>query len=132
MKFAPIAVAASALLSLHSASEAATFQAVSGTGFTTETVSLVTSYLTPVALAGSSITSYSVLSTATGFSNTGTISFAAPITSFTFLWGSPDSYNRVTDGTVTVTGSSFRSVPARGTTLNRCFTHSSTRWDSPR
>jgi PEP-CTERM motif len=109
MKFAPIAVAASALLSLHTLSEAATFQSVSGTGFTTETTSLVSSYLTPLAPAGSSDASYSVLSTATGFLNTGTITFAAPITSFTFLWGSPDSYNRLTDGTVTVTGSSFSS-----------------------
>lgn len=109
MKFAPIAIAASTLLSLHALSEAQTFQSLSGTGFTTETVSLANSYLTPLAPAGSSVASYSVLSTATGFSNTGTISFAAPITSFTFLWGSPDSYNRLTDGTVTVTGSSFSS-----------------------
>jgi hypothetical protein len=109
MKFAPIAIAASTLLSLHALSEAQTFQSLSGTGFTAETVSLANSYLTPLAPAGSSVASYSVLSTATGFSNTGTISFAAPITSFTFLWGSPDSYNRLTDGTVTVTGSSFSS-----------------------
>jgi hypothetical protein len=43
------------------------------------------------------------------FSTSGTISFAVPVTSFTFLWGSPDSYNSVTDGTVTVTGSTFSS-----------------------
>jgi PEP-CTERM motif len=109
MKFAPIAIAAAAFVSLHTLSEAATFQSVSGTGFTTETASLANSYLAPVAPAGSSVTSYSVLSTATGFSNTGTISFAAPVTAFTFLWGSPDSFNRLTDGTVTVTGSSFSS-----------------------
>jgi PEP-CTERM motif len=109
MKFAPIAVAAAALLSLHTLAEAETFQSVSGTGFTTETTSLANSYLTPLAPAGSSVTSYSVLSTAPGFLSTGTISFAAPITSFTFLWGSPDTYNRLTDGTVTVTGASFSS-----------------------
>jgi PEP-CTERM motif len=109
MKFAQIAIAASALVSAHALSEAATFQSVSGTGFTTETASLANSYLTPLAPAGSSVASYSVLSPATGFSNTGTISFAAPVTSFTFLWGSPDSYNRLTDGTVSVTGSSFSS-----------------------
>jgi PEP-CTERM motif len=109
MKFAPIAIAAAALLSVHAVSEAATFQSLSGTGFTTETASLAGSYLTPLAPAGSSDASYSVLSIASGFSNTGTISFAAPITSFTFLWGSPDSYNRLTDGTVSVTGSSFSS-----------------------
>jgi PEP-CTERM motif len=109
MKFAPIAIAASALLSLHAVSEAATFQSLSGTGFTTETASLAGSYLTPLAPAGSSDASYSVLSTASGFLTTGTINFAAPITSFTFLWGSPDSYNRLTDGTVSVTGSSFSS-----------------------
>ena len=50
-----------------------------------------------------------MLSTAAGFSNIGTISFAAPITSFTFLWGSPDAYNSLTDGTVTITGSSVSS-----------------------
>jgi hypothetical protein len=109
MKLSQIAIAAAALLSLHSLSEAATFQSVSGTGFTTETASLANSYLTPLAPAGSSVTSYSVLSTATGFSTTGTISFAAPVTAFTFLWGSPDSFNRLTDGTITVTGSSFSS-----------------------
>jgi hypothetical protein len=109
MKFAPVAIAASALLSLHALSEAATFQSLSGTGFTTETASLAGSYLTPLAPAGSSDASYSVLSTASGFLTTGTIIFAAPITSFTFLWGSPDSYNSVTDGTVSVTGSSFSS-----------------------
>ncbi len=103
------AVAASALLSLPHRSEAATFQSVSGTGFTTENATLVGSYLTPAAPAGSSITSYSVVSTAAGFSNTGMISFAAPVTSFTFLWGSPDRYNSLTDGAVTVTGSSVSS-----------------------
>ena len=109
MKLAPIACAAAALLALHAPSWADTFQSVSGTGFTTETTSVINSFLTPQAPAGSTVASYSVLSTANGFSNIGTISFAVPITSFTFLWGSPDSYNRLTDGTVTVTGSSFSS-----------------------
>ena len=109
MKFAPIAVAAAALLSLQTPSEAATFQSVSGTGCTTETASVTNLYTTPLAPAGSSVVSYSVLSTAAGFLSTGTISFVAPVTSFTFLWGSPDSYNRVTDGTVSITGSSFSS-----------------------
>lgn len=109
MKFASIALAATALVALQFPAQAATFQALSGTGFTTETTSVVNSYLTPTAPAGSSVSSYSVLSTASGFANTGTISFAAPVTSYTFLWGSPDSYNRLTDGTVTVTGSSFSS-----------------------
>ncbi len=109
MKFASITLAAAALVSWHLPSEAATFQALSGTGFTTETTSVESSYLTPLAPAGSSVASYSVLSTASGFSGIGMISFAAPITSFTFLWGSPDSFNSVTDGTVTVTGSSFSS-----------------------
>jgi len=115
MKFAPIAVAAAALLSLLTPSEAATFQSVSGTGFTTETASVTNLYMTPLAPAGSSVASYSVLSTAAGFLSTGTISFAAPVTSFTFLWGSPDSYNLVTDGTVSVTGSSFSSGTGNNT-----------------
>jgi len=109
MKFASIVVAAAALLSLHTLSRAETFESVSGTGFTTETTSLPNSYLAPLAPAGSSVTSFSVLSTAAGLLSTGTISFAAPITSFTFLWGSPDRFNRLTDGTVTVTGASFSS-----------------------
>ena len=90
MTFAPIAIAASAVLSLHTLCEAATFQSVSGTDFTAEPT-------------------YSVLRTATSFSNTGTIGFAAPVTSFTLLWGSPDSYNHLADGALTVTGSSFSS-----------------------
>ena len=109
MKFAPIVAAAAALVSLHTVSEAATFQSVSGTGFTTETTSVVNAFTTPLPPAGSTVASYSVLSTAPGFLSTGTISFAAPVTSFTFLWGSPDLYNQLTDGTVTVTGSSFSS-----------------------
>ncbi|HEY5321583.1 MAG TPA: PEP-CTERM sorting domain-containing protein [Caldimonas sp.] len=109
MKFASIAVAAAALLSLPALSNAETFQSVSGTGFTTETTSLPNAYLTPVPPAGSTVASYSVLSTLAGFTSVGTISFGAPITSFTFLWGSPDKFNSLTDGTVTVTGASFSS-----------------------
>ena len=69
MKVAPIAFAAAALVSLQTLSEAATFQSVSGTGFVTETALLVNSYLTPKTPAGSSIASYSMLSTAAGFPN---------------------------------------------------------------
>lgn len=94
-----------ALAGLHAAASADTFSAVSGTGFTTETTSVFNQYLAPMAPAGSSVSSFSVLSTAAGFSSTGTISFAAPVTSYSFLWGSPDSFNRVSDGTVSVTGS---------------------------
>ena len=71
MKFAPIAVAAAALLSLQTPSEAATFQSVSGTGFTTETTSVTNLYTTPLAPAGSSVVSYSVLSTAAWLSEHG-------------------------------------------------------------
>jgi hypothetical protein len=109
MKFASIALAAAALLSLHTLSKAETFEAVSGTGFTTETTSLVNAYLEPLPPAGSTVTTYSVLSTLPGFLSTGTISFDAPITSFTFLWGSPDRFNTLTDGTLSVTGASFSS-----------------------
>jgi hypothetical protein len=109
MKLAPIAIVSAALVGLNTPSWAATFEAVPGLGATTEFTTVVNSFLTPVATAGSSVASYSVLSTAAGFPTSGTISFAAPVTSFTFLWGSPDSYNRVTDGTVTVTGSTFSS-----------------------
>jgi len=122
VKLARIAVAAAALVSLYPLSEAATFQSIWGTGFTTETASVVNSHLTPVAPAGSSIASYSVLSTAADFANTGTISFAAPVTAFTFLWGSPDSFNSLTDGTVTVRGSSFRELAPRaaGSSAHSC------------
>ena len=109
MKFAPIALMSAALVALSTPSWGAIFEAAAGPGFTTEFITVSGSYLTPMATAGSSVASYSVLSTAAGFSTSGTISFAAPVTSFTFLWGSPDSYNSVTDGTVTVTGSAFSS-----------------------
>jgi len=109
MKLAPIAIMAAALAASNTQSWGATFGPVSAPGFTTEVVTVLNSFLTPVATSGSSVASYSVLSTAAGFSTSGTISFAVPVTSFTFLWGSPDSYNSVTDGTVTVTGSTFSS-----------------------
>jgi len=109
MKLAPIALIAAALLALNTPSQATTFASASGPGFTTETTSVVNSFLTPLAPPGSSVANYSVLSTAPGFSTSSTIGFAAAVTSFTFLWGSPDSYNTVTDGTVTVTGSTFSS-----------------------
>ena len=109
MKFASIAVATAALLSLHPLANAETFESVSGTGFTTETTSLPNAYLAPLPPVGSTVASYSVLSTLAGFTSVGTISFVAPITSFTFLWGSPDTFNSVTDGTVSVTGASFSS-----------------------
>ena len=79
MKFAPIALAAAALLALHIPAEATIFQSISGTGFTTETTSVVNLYLLPAATAGSSVASYSVLITVSGFSNIGTINFATPV-----------------------------------------------------
>lgn len=106
--FAPFTVAA-VLVALHGAASADTFSAVSGTGFTTETTSALNQYLMPLAPAGSTVSSYSVLSTANGFASVGTIAFAAPRTTYTFLWGSPDSFNSVSDGAVSVTGSSFSS-----------------------
>lgn len=109
MKFAPFAIAAVALFSLPTISSAETFQNLSAPGFTTETASVVDSYLMPLAPAGSTVASFSVLSPAAGFSNTATINFASSMTSFTFLWGSPDAYNLLTDGTVSVTGASFSS-----------------------
>jgi len=109
MKLAPIAIISAALVGLNTPSRAVTFEAIPGLGAPTEMTTAVNSYLTPVATAGSLVASYSVLSTAAGFLTSGTLNFAAPVTSFTFLWGSPDSYNSVTDGTVTVTGSTFSS-----------------------
>src|SRR4051812_33030879 len=109
MKLAPTAIMAAALAALSTPSWGATFEAVPGLGATTEFTTVLNSFLTPVATSGSSVASYSVLSTAAGFLTSGTISFAAPVTSFTFLWGSPDSYNSVTDGRVSVTGSTFSS-----------------------
>ena len=74
MNFAkPLAVAA-ALIALQGAASAATFSSVAGTGFTTETSSVTNSFLMPAAPAGSTVTSYSVLSTMAGFSSTGVIS----------------------------------------------------------
>ena len=55
MKFASIALAAAALLSLHTLSNAQTFEAVSGTGFTTQTTSLPNSYLAPLPPAGATV-----------------------------------------------------------------------------
>ena len=112
MKFAPLALAAAAIFAFHAPAEALTFSAVPGmnsTGFTTETSSIGNQYLMPIPPLGSTTTSYSVLSTNPGFSSVGTISFAAPVTSYTFLWGSPDTYNSLTDGFVTVNGSNFSS-----------------------
>ena len=109
MKFAPIAIAAAALVALPTLSSAETFEHFSAPGFVTETTSVVDSYLMPVAPVGSTVASYSVLSPSSGFSDTATVNFASPITSFTFLWGSPDSYNLLSDGTVSVTGSTFSS-----------------------
>ena len=109
MKLAPIAIMAAALVAVNTPSWGANFGAVSAPGFTTEAKMVLNSFLTPVATSGSSVASYSVLSTAAGFSTSATISFAAPVTNFTFLWGSPDSYNSVSDGAVTVTGSTFSS-----------------------
>jgi hypothetical protein len=103
------AAAAAVFAGLSSPAFAESFSALSAPGFTTETTSLVDQYLMPEAPAGSTITSYSVLSTAAGFSTTGTLTFAAPVTSYTFLWGSPDSYNSVSDGKVSVSGSSLGS-----------------------
>ncbi len=100
---------AAALVGLHAAASAATYGALTGTGFTTETGSSVNQYLMPIAPAGSSISSFSVLSTAAGFSPTGTLTFASPVTSYTFLWGSPDSFNRVSDGVMSVNGSAVSS-----------------------
>ncbi len=112
MKFSPLAFAAAAFLALPAIAQADSFAALSSsnsTGFTTETSTIGNQYLMPIPPAGSTISSYSVLSTNPGFSSVGTISFAAPVTSYTFLWGSPDTYNTLTDGLVTVTGSSFSS-----------------------
>lgn len=109
MKILHAAGIAAALIGLQGVASASTFQALSGTGFTTETTSVANQYLMPLAPAGSTVTSFSVLSTASGFSSTGTLTFAAPVTSYTFLWGSPDAFNSVTDGTVSVTGLSFSS-----------------------
>ena len=105
------AAAAVALIALQGVASAATYTSFSSgaTGFTTETTSVLNQYLMPLAPAGSTVASYSVLSTMAGFSSTGTLSFGTTMTSFTFLFGSPDAYNSVTDGTVTITGSSFSS-----------------------
>ena len=103
-----LAGVAAVTIALQSAASAQTFVALSSPGFTTETTSAANSFLTPLAPSGS-VSSYSVLSTAAGFSTTATILLAST-TSFTFLWGSPDSFNSVTDSNgVTVTGSSFSS-----------------------
>ena len=65
MKFAPIAVAAAALLSLHTLAEAATFPVGLGHGLHDgDHVAGEPPTLTPLAPAGSSVASYSVLSTA--------------------------------------------------------------------
>lgn len=109
MKTLRIAAVATTLAVLNATASAATFIALSSPGFTTETATVVNSYLAPIAPAGSTVASYSVLSTDAGFSSTATLNFGAPITSYTFLWGSPDTYNSVTDGVVTVTGSAFSS-----------------------
>jgi hypothetical protein len=103
-----LAGVAAATIALQSAASAQTFVALSSPGFTTETTSVANSFLTPLAPTGS-VASYSVLSTASGFSTTATMAFVPGTTSFTFLWGSPDSFNSVSDGLVTVTGSSFSS-----------------------
>jgi hypothetical protein len=114
MKLSKLSAAAIVLAGFSGAACAQSFVAFAGSGFTTETTTVPFSYLTPIGPAGSTVTSYSVLSTAPGFGTTATITFAAPVTSYPFLWGSPDVYNSVTDGPVTVTGSSFSS----GTGLN--------------
>lgn len=106
--FHAVAVAAT-LIGLQGVASANTFEALSGTGFITETTSVVNKYLKPLAPVGSTVGSFSVLSILSGFATTGTITFAAPVTSYTFLWGSPDGFNSVTDGTVSYTGSSFSS-----------------------
>ena len=104
MKLFHVVAAAAALCALQSQASAQTFEALSTPGFTTESTSIIGSFLMPKAPVGGTVTNYSVLSTHAGFSNTATISFATPVTNFTFLWGSPDFFNTVTDGTVTVTG----------------------------
>lgn len=103
------AAAAVAVACLHGAASAQTFVALAAPGFTTETTSVVNQFLMPSAPAGSTVTSFSVLSTSSGFSTSATLTFAAPVTSYTFLWGSPDSFNSVTDGVVSVTGSTISS-----------------------
>ena len=105
------AAAVAAVFALQGVAFADSFSSFSSgaTGFTTETESVVNVFLKPMAPAGSTLSDYSVLSTDSGFSTTGTLTFAAPITSYTFLWGSPDGYNIVSDGKVSVTGASFSS-----------------------
>ena len=105
------AAVAAALVALQGVAFADTYSSFSSgaSGFTTETESVVNAFLKPMAPAGSTVSSYSVLSTASGYSATGMLTFAEPITSYTFLWGSPDAYNTVSDGKVSVTGASFSS-----------------------
>ena len=115
MKLFHVVAAAAALCALQSQASAQTFEAlssnaaytISSPGFITESTSVVASYLMPQAPVGGTVTNYSVLSTRAGFSNTATITFATAVTNFTFLWGSPDFFNTVTDGTVTVSGANI-------------------------
>lgn len=109
MRILGIATIAAPLALVGVGASASTFIALSSPGFTTETTTVVNSYLTPIAPPGSTVASYSVLSTQAGFASTATINFGAPITSWTFLWGSPDTYNTVSDGLVTVSGAAISS-----------------------
>jgi hypothetical protein len=109
MRSIPIVAALLALAGVQTTVWGADFSSLSGSSFTTEMTSVADQYLMPEAPAGSTVSSYSVLSTADGFSDTATISFPTLTTSYTFLWGSPDSFNWVTDGLVTVNGSTFSS-----------------------
>jgi hypothetical protein len=98
-----------ALAASACAASAQTFVALSSPGFTTETTSLGDNYLKPIGPAGSTVATYSVLSTNSGFFSTAVVNFAAT-NAYTFLWGSPDTFNTVTDSNgVVVNGASFSS-----------------------
>lgn len=101
--------AAVVLAGLTGVAHAENFEAFTAPGFTTETTNLPGYYFVPLVSAGDTITSFSVLSTTPGFSATAMIDFASPQTSYSFLWGSPDAFNTVSDGATTVTGSGLTS-----------------------